>query len=92
MSLRTVFLLPLCLTLLACSSELFAADGSAQKSRLTITWENNLLKVYGDYLPGGELEVWYLEAYCKDGSTDREWGKTLIKHKTELISASKDKK
>jgi hypothetical protein len=38
-------------------------------------------------LPGGELEVWYLEAYCRPGSTDRDWKETVIGHRTELVSA-----
>ena len=85
MSLRTIFLLPLCLVLLACSSIASAAD-----SPLTLSWSKNYLRIHGKHLPGGEIEIHYLEAYCKAGSTDRDWGKTLIKHKTELVSINAD--
>lgn len=54
---------------------------------LGISWDKNLLTITGDF-PGGKIEVWYLEAYCRSGSTDREWKLTTIPHKTEKISAS----
>lgn len=90
MRLRNLFLLPLCLTLLLSPGPIFAADAPAGKPRLTLSWSKNLLKIKGDYLPGGELDVWYLEAYCRDGSTTRDWGKTVIKHKTEFICTNDD--
>lgn len=87
---RNFLLLPVCLMLFFASQTSIAADSPASKPRLTLSWANNLLKVKGDHLPGGELEIWYLEAYCRDGSTDRDWGKTVIKHKTELICSNND--
>ncbi len=90
MRLRNFFLLPVCLMLVFASQTVLAADTSTGKPRLTISWANNLLQVKGDHLPGGELEIWYLEAYCRDGSTDRDWGKTVIKHETELVCANDD--
>jgi hypothetical protein len=65
-----------------------AAGGPAP--RLTLSWTNNMLTIRGAHLPGGEVQVWYLEAYCRPGSTDREWGQTVIGHKTELVSADPD--
>ncbi|MCZ6795149.1 MAG: hypothetical protein O7J95_16215 [Planctomycetota bacterium] len=59
-------------------------------SQLRLSWENNLLTIRADDLPGGELKIWYLEAYCRGGSTDREWGETTIPHRTELVEASED--
>jgi len=38
----------------------------------------------------GPIRIHYLEAYCRPGSTDREWGQTVIKHKAELVSESGD--
>ncbi len=38
------------------------------------------------------MEIWYLEAYCRPGSTDRDWAETVIGHRTELIEASPDGK
>jgi hypothetical protein len=60
-----------------------AADG------LSIAWTNNMLTVIGTDLPGGKLDTWYLEAFCRTGSTKRDWRQTTIPHKTELISADK---
>ena len=58
--------------------------------RLTIRWEKNFLRIRGDKVPGGEFEINYLEAYCRPGSTDRDWQKTVIGHKTEKVSARED--
>jgi hypothetical protein len=62
--------------------------------RLRIRWTDNLLEIESaprePALPGGKLTVNYLEAYCRGGSTDRDWRQTVIPHKTRLISAGKD--
>src|SRR5262245_9447438 len=54
---------------------------------LQIRWRDNFLTIRGRDLPGGEMKVHYLEAFCRPGSTDREWGRTVIAHATELLSA-----
>lgn len=54
---------------------------------LSLDWTNNLLTVSGPNLPGGKLEIWYLEAFCRKGATDRDWNKTTLPHKTKLVSA-----
>lgn len=54
---------------------------------LRIRWTNNMLTVTSAKLPGGKLDIWYLEAFCRPGSTHRDWGKTTIPHKTEFVSA-----
>src|SRR3954452_25577716 len=59
---------------------------------LRIRWERNFLTISGDDLPGREMKVQYLEAYCRPGSSDRDWGRTVIGHTTELVSASDDGK
>ena len=66
-----------------------ATQGDANKPPLTIRWANNFLTIHGDRLPG-EIVINYLEAYCRPGSTDRDWGQTVIGHKTELVSSSND--
>ncbi|HZL88571.1 MAG TPA: hypothetical protein VFB96_09385, partial [Pirellulaceae bacterium] len=33
-------------------------------------------------------QIMYLEAYCRPGSTDRDWGQTVIKHEAKLVSIS----
>src|SRR4051812_12349124 len=58
---------------------------------LTIAWEKNFLTIRGDF-PGGELKTLYLEAYCRPGSTDREWRETVIPHTAEKIEAAADGK
>ncbi len=37
------------------------------------------------------VETWYLEAYCRPGSTNREWSETTIGHRTELVAEDKEK-
>ncbi len=54
---------------------------------LSIHWTNNLLTVSGPHLPGGKLDIWYLEAFCRRGSTGRDWRQTTLPHKTELLFA-----
>lgn len=44
-----------------------------------------MLHIEGPDIPTGKLDVWYLEAFCRSGSTDREWKETVIPHKTELL-------
>jgi hypothetical protein len=54
---------------------------------LSIHWENNYLTISGNDIPGGPIEIHYLEAYCRSGSTDRDWRETVIPHQTKLILA-----
>jgi hypothetical protein len=62
--------------------------------KLRVSWAANTLSIEapqgGPPLPGGKLLVNYLEAYCRPGSTDRDWGETVIKHATRLVSAGDD--
>ena len=53
---------------------------------LEISWTNNLLTVTGTNLPGGKLEIWYLEAFCRSGAHHRNWGQTTLPHKTTLLT------
>ena len=75
--------------LLSVAGSVVAAD---RPSDFRLAWNDNVLTIRGQNLPGAELKVWYLEAYCRDGSTDQDWEKTTIGHKTELISAGKDER
>lgn len=58
---------------------------------LRIHWEQNFLTIRGKF-PGEAIRVNYLEAFCRAGSTDRDWRETVIPHQTELVSASEDQK
>jgi hypothetical protein len=68
---------------------LAAEEGNATSPRLRAAWEKNYLTISREHLPG-PIRVNYLEAYCRPGSTDRDWGQTVIKHQAELISVSED--
>lgn len=55
---------------------------------LQLSWEKNWLTVAGDQIPGQEIRIHYLEAYCRAGSTDADWVQhTRMEHETELVSA-----
>ena len=69
-----------------------AATVTADEVDLSITWKDHMLRISGEGVPGGEVPIWYLEAYCRPDSTDRVWGETVIRHTTELLSASEDGK
>jgi hypothetical protein len=70
---------------------LLAADPT-KDAGLTVQWDKNFLRVRGEKIPGGEIEIHYLEAYCRPGSADREWGQTVIGHQTERVSSSDNDK
>jgi len=60
---------------------------------LTLEREAHWLVIRGADIPGNEIRVNYLEAYCKAGSTDADWVQhTVIPHTNELLSLSADKK
>jgi hypothetical protein len=83
---------PLSPGLLLLTALYLGAPPSATADGLHIRWEKNFLTISGDDLPGREMKVQYLEAYCRPGSTGRDWGQTVIGHTTELVSASDDGK
>lgn len=64
---------------------------TAAEPPLKLHWEKNYLTISGRQIPGGEIRVHYLEAYCRAGSTDADWVKhTVVGHKTELLEAAAD--
>jgi len=86
---RTGWLLAACLLCCVCVSPCQADDpgpADAQKTPLQLTWEKNLLTISAPHVPGEKIEIWYLEAYCRPGSTDRDWQQTVIGHETRLLS------
>ena len=82
---KWVFFVPL---LLAGICSLTAASTAG----LTLAWTNNMLSISGPEIPGGKVDIWYLEAFCRSGSTHRDWHQTTIPHKTELVSADNNGK
>lgn len=67
-----------------------AALNASGAQHLQLSWSNNMLRVSGPNLPGEYVETWYLEAFCRSGSTTQEWHKTTIPHQTELVSSAPD--
>lgn len=57
---------------------------------ISLDWDKNFLTIHDPRIPGGKIVVQYLEAYCRPGSTDRDWSQTVIGHTTELLSRSND--
>ncbi len=72
------------------TNSLTAADPAS--GTLTIAWKDAYLEVIGPQIPGGPIRTHYLEAYCRPGSTDRDWKETVIDHQSKLISAAEDGK
>jgi len=67
-----------------------AAPGEEGTGSLHLEWESNILRIVSPGLPGGAVEIWYLEAFCRRGSTDRDWSETVIPHETTKLAASDD--
>ena len=67
--------LPLVICLLAFAASTASAPAAPDPTEegLTLSWADNMLTVRGRHLPGGAVKVWYLEAFCRPGSTDRDW-------------------
>jgi hypothetical protein len=66
---------------------------TAPAERLRLAWQDNMLTVSSPRVPGvpgGAVKIWYLEAYCRPGSTDRAWDQTVIGHRTRLVAADAD--
>jgi hypothetical protein len=66
------------------------ADGPGSGEDLTLAWEKNMLTIRSERLPGGAVKVWYLEAFCRPGSTDRDWRQTVIPHQTQKVEETPD--
>jgi len=73
-----------CLLCLAATNR--ASISRAAEPGLAIDWSKNYLTIRGQF-PGDELKILYLEAYCRPGSTDRNWKETVIPHAAERIDA-----
>src|SRR5438046_1543936 len=72
---------------------LLAHVHAADDTSLTLARDANWLVIRGTKLPGGEIRINYLEAYCRANSTDADWVKqTVIPHRAELVSMSNDNK
>lgn len=83
-----------CRLALLAAGFLAIAVQAADKPTLTLAYEPpHWLVIHGDHVPGKDIRINYLEAYCRPGSTDADWVKhTVIRHTAEVISLSDDKK
>ena len=60
---------------------------------LTLQWADDYLSIGGPRVPGEEVRIHYLEAYCRPRSTDADWvAHTVIGHRTTLVEASADRR
>jgi hypothetical protein len=55
---------------------------------ITISWADKMLHIWDPRLDIDSVDVWYIEAYCRSGSTNQDWGETVIPHTSELVEAS----
>jgi len=74
----------------ACAAVMTGACQSAGDA-LRISWDKtphgDMLTIESPRIPGGAVQVWYLEAFCRRGSTDRDWNETTLPFETEKIAA-----
>jgi len=64
---------------------------AADPAPLRLHWEKNYLTISGDQLPGREMRIHYIEAYCRDRSTDADWVQhTRVPHRSELVETADD--
>ena len=62
---------------------------TATAAEIKIARDNHWLVIKAPDVPGKEIRINYLEAYCRAGSTDADWVKhTMVGHRTETLSAS----
>jgi hypothetical protein len=66
-------------------ARLFA--GEREAAPLELSWAKNFLTIRGRF-PGDEIKIMYLEAYCRSGSTDRDWPQTVIPHTARQLPAN----
>jgi hypothetical protein len=67
--------------------------GRLPASALTIERKDNWLIIHGAEMPGGEIRINYLEAYCRAGSTDADWVQhTVVPHRSEVTGQGADGK
>lgn len=87
---RSIVHVPLSILLVLPACRTAGPAPGADAPDLRVAWENDRLTIRGDAVPGGAVEVQYLEAYCRSGSTNRKWQETVIPHRTEKLEAGPD--
>ena len=96
---RGVRAVALCAAVMICGCKTTAGPSPAGTSideadlgpQLRVAWQKGILTIRGADIPGRAVEVWYLEAFCRAGSTDRDWNDTVIKHETVEVDADDER-
>jgi hypothetical protein len=58
---------------------------------ITLSRKENHLIIHAPHVPGKKIEINYLEAYCRAGSTDADWvAHTVVAHRTESLPVPAD--
>lgn len=70
-------------------SPVSADDASSE--RLKLAYEDRFMTISGEALGDESLRIHYLEAYCRAGSTDADWGQhTVIPHEVTRAEVADD--
>ncbi|HAV63749.1 MAG TPA: hypothetical protein DCY13_15450 [Verrucomicrobiales bacterium] len=79
------------MTILTLTTLLAGAVPATAAESIRLRRDGHWLYLERSDLPGGPIQINYLEAYCRAGSTDADWVKhTVIRHTNELVAASAD--
>jgi len=84
-----------CLTTQAAETVSDSASTKAhvEHSHLTLQRDGHWLVIRSPRIPGEEIRINYLEAYCRANSTEADWVQhTVVRHTNELISVSSDQR
>jgi len=61
---------------------------AATSKGISLSWAKNQLLIHDPRLPGKVIDILYIEAFCRPGSTHRIWEETVIPHTTKVVEAS----
>ena len=61
---------------------------TAQPATPNLAWDKQLLTWSDPSFPGGSLQIWYPEAFCRTGAHGQTWDKTTWPHRTELLATN----
>ena len=65
---------------------------TGESAGLRLSWERDILTIAGERLPGKEMKILYIEAYCRPNSQTTDWmANTVVGHKTELMAINPDR-
>ena len=82
------FILILSVAVMIALSGLMAGESPA----LRLSWERDILTIAGEQLPGKEMKILYIEAYCRPNSQTTDWvANTVVGHETELMAINPDR-